>query len=240
MPRIWTCLAMNLVTFIISYRRVGSLKARRHTRYGEHRIGKVFRSMVSVGAGIFDPLAPIVSGLNLALNLVCVAMCLDFIYRAHLLRPSDDLSFSRMGYVTPDSALISLRVPGQREFNLSFWPHTPSPPVTSPPNVIQASSSVEVDWTATVALSGLSDNVTYSYSTSAGHRGSFVTPPRSSESFTVLSTSCQKPNWPYSPLNDPLRIIGMEYLDAYISKMAIRPEMMLFLGDFICESPTHP
>lgn len=234
MPRIWTCLAINLVTFIISYQRSGRTRARRHTRYGEHKFGRLLRSMVSVGAGIFDPQEPILSGLNLALNLVCVTMCLDFIYRAHLVRPSDDLSFSRLGYVTPNSALISLRAPGQRTFNLTFWPNTPSLAVNVHPNVIQASSSAEVDWTASVSLSNLNANVTYSYSTSAGHRGSFVTPPRSSESFTILSTSCQKPNWPYSPLNDPLRIVGMEYLDAYISKMAIRPEMMLFLGDFIC------
>lgn len=75
-----------------------------------------------------------------------------------------------------------------------------------------------------------------SITTTAGHKG-FLTTRRSKhdqKQFILLSTSCQKPNWPYNPLSHSLAISGLEHVDKIVRKME-RKEAMLFLGDFVCE-----
>lgn len=60
--------------------------------------------------------------------------------------------------------------------------------------------------------------------------------------FSIISSSCIKPGWPYVPWEDSRAVKGVEKLGRFIESMERKPEMMLFLGDFICSSfrlPTY-
>lgn len=163
-----------------------------------------------------------------AVDLVLVLMSLDMCYRAHYLHPAGALSFSRTGFVTDTSASLLFRSTSQ-SFNLTYVSNAAGS-VKIPVHVPAGSDS-----TVSVHIDGLQPGETYSYISTAGHEGSFLTARAAPEIFSLVSTSCQKPNWPYSPLNHPLRVTGMEHLDKHVGGMRQKPEMMLFLGDFICE-----
>ncbi|KAK4688688.1 alkaline phosphatase D, partial [Tremellales sp. Uapishka_1] len=91
-------------------------------------------------------------------------------------------------------------------------------------------------------LDNLVPDTRYSYATTAGHAGSFITrrPDSKLGSFTLLSTSCQKAGWPYNPLQNSLNIRGLVHLDTYMRALPRRPEAMLFLGDFISPDSDLP
>ena len=168
---------------------------------------------------------------NLLINLVCAVLCLDFVYRAHYLLPSTELEYGRVGYVTSDSVSLSLRsrINGT---TLQYWSRDGS--------IRTASIRAEAvsDSMLSIRLGGLEAGQRYHYNTTDGTTGSFATQraPADMAKFSILSTSCQKPDWPYSPFSHPLRIQGMEDLHQYLEESGIAPEMMLFLGDFICTS----
>lgn len=129
--------------------------------------------------------------------------------------------------VTESQANILIRAQSTA-FNLTYW--------TGPDSkTISVNVPANTDSAVPIRLEQLNPGSTYHYKSDIGHAGSFTTRDANISSFSLLSTSCQKPNWPYSPTNHPLRINGLEHLDAYIGTMANEPEMMLFLGDFICE-----
>lgn len=223
MPRIWTALGV----FIASSLALSHLTKRRKQRDGAIS-SATFLILVS---GVSHPAHDLASAFNILVNLVCVAMSLDFTYRAHHLLPSHDLSFSRVGYVSSTSAKLLLRSESSN-INVTYWSSGLESPLQ-----FEASAIAGGDWTSAVTLDYLTPDTLYQYSSTSGHSGSFRTTRRERdlERFSVVSTSCQKPNWPYSPLSHPLRIVGMEDLDLYLDKTSLEPEMMLFLGDFICE-----
>lgn len=158
-------------------------------------------------------------------NIAILLMCLDLCYSTSLY-PVDDLQFSRTGHVTPTSAKLLFRSQ-PTSFDLTY--ESSGGAHTIGVHVLDGH-----DRTAAVHLVDLSPSTAYNYSTTAGHQGTFTTRERDPERFSLISSSCQKPNWPYSPANHPLRIAGLEYLDKYLERTSLTPEMMLFLGDFIC------
>ncbi|TQV95628.1 alkaline phosphatase family protein [Cordyceps javanica] len=87
------------------------------------------------------------------------------------------------------------------------------------------------DFVGTYTFTGLLAESTYLYTTNASHTGTFTTAPKSPQRWSLISSSCIKPFYPYSPLDSPLRVKGLEYLDDFISVHPV--DMMLFLGDFI-------
>lgn len=212
MPRIWTWSAVFISTLCIPASRPRPLKKRQGWA-------------ASLGLGLLggtDGTAASICSAGLV-NVAVVLMCLDLCYRTAWY-PVNDLELSRTGHVTPTTAKLLFRS-GSPLFNLTYSSvrDTHTTQVTIPD---------ESDLTYSVHLEGLVPASTYTYTSTAGHRGTFRTARQDPERFSLISTSCQKPNWPYSPTNHPLRIIGLEHLDEYIEKTSLRPEMMLFLGDF--------
>ncbi|KAI9637010.1 PhoD-like phosphatase-domain-containing protein [Dioszegia hungarica] len=213
LPKIWTGLAVHLSALSAMWLS-RSKKADRRTGLAP-ALGVL---------GIASGAASIVWAV--AVDLVLVLMSLDMCYRAHYLHPAGALSFSRTGFVTDTSASLLFRSTSQ-SFNLTYVSNAAGS-VKIPVHVPAGSDS-----TVSVHIDGLQPGETYSYISTAGHEGSFLTARAAPEIFSLVSTSCQKPNWPYSPLNHPLRVTGMEHLDKHVGGMRQKPEMMLFLGDFI-------
>ncbi|ODO09633.1 hypothetical protein I350_01844 [Cryptococcus amylolentus CBS 6273] len=136
-----------------------------------------------------------------------------------------------MGWVDASSANILVRSAAGSPISLSYWPNSTS--VTS--SIALGLPSVHTDFTLSAHLPNLHPNTLYLYNTTVGLEGSFVTRRESHKmsKFTLLSTSCQKPNWPYNPLQHPLAINGWAHVEKVAAGMSLRPEAMLFLGDFI-------
>lgn len=230
MPRIWSSLAVSLATSALI------LVPSSNSTAGNHKHPAWSSRAIQLVAGSTRSSDGRTSYMNLAINLLCTAMCLDFIYRSHYLLPSTQVAFSRMGYVTHDSARIALRSDGG-EIRVTYESEG------EPLQAVSASmGSSDTDQTTELLLEGLRSDTIYHYNTSTGLEGTFTTrrAPEHISRFSILSTSCQKPNWPYSPLNHPLRIQGMEHLDQYLASSGLAPEMMLFLGDFICTLSCSP
>ncbi|OHF04079.1 PhoD-like phosphatase [Colletotrichum orchidophilum] len=180
--------------------------------------------------GWVDRTSPFASLVTVLLNILSLGAVLDFIYRGSLLHQSYDLTFSRMGYVDETSARVVIRAPNLSTNYVEIsW--------TSPGEGGKLAKSQTVmvnksdDHTATFLLDGLKPDTPYTYTTNASHAGSFRTAALSPKRWSLISTSCIKPFYPYSPLDHGLRIAGLEHLDHYVSEN--QPDMMLFLGDFI-------
>jgi alkaline phosphatase D len=186
----------------------------------------------SAATGIYDPSTPFASWSNVTINALCVLGSLDFVYRIHHLHNVTDLAFCRTGEATSTTTILLCRSSSKGSISLS---------VCDPLEQCRQNYSAtaeNADLATVFELSDLVPNTRYSYSASIGQGGSFVTCRRQEEmqQFSLLSSSCIKPNWPYSPFNHPLKIQGLEHLGRYLSVSSKTPELMLFLGDFICES----
>jgi hypothetical protein len=191
------------------------------------------RRALVFASGFYDPSTLLISRLNLLINMLCVLGCLDFVYRIHYLHSAHALIFCRTGEMTATSAKLLCRNPQSDFMTVSFC-HPDGGCCDQ-----HAISREETDHTAIFEITGLTPHTLYLYSASNGHSGSFKTPGQEDDmvKFTLISSSCMKPNWPYNPFNHPLRIQGLEDLGSYLSASRQIPEMMLFLGDFICELP---
>jgi len=189
-----------------------------------------FAILRSLATGIYDSSTKPISLLNLAINLLCVLGGLDFVYRAHYLCEVHDLVFCRTGETTSTTAKLICRNPNSASTSLSVC--------DSSKNCREVSSEGGSDHTVIFEVSGLAPREQYTYTASNGCAGSLATSRvlEEMERFSLLSSSCMKPNWPYNPFNHALRIQGLEHVDSYLSTSMKDPEMMLFLGDFICES----
>ncbi|WYZ34007.1 hypothetical protein EsH8_I_000283 [Colletotrichum jinshuiense] len=195
----------------------------------EKRVGKRHPGLLLL-LGWVDRRLPLASFLTISLNLLSLGAVWDFIYRGHLLHQSNDLSFIRVGYVDENSARIVARAPLSpvTYVEITFSPSGENEGVAGS-QVISVTEST--DFTGTFLLDGLKADTAYSYTTNASHAGSFRTASTSPKRWSLISTSCIKPFYPYSPLDHGLRIRGLEYLDQYLSTNPA--DMMLFLGDFI-------
>lgn len=193
---------------------------------------------ILVLGGLYHPMYRLLSTVGALVTLIAPLMSYDFVYRTHLLHPSLHISFARVGWVTETSASLLFRSTFPDRIDVSYWPSHNDSAVS---HVGLSQSSVKTDFTSPLYIKNLQPGIAYFYNSTAGHKGSFTTrrSQHDQKQFSILSTSCQKPNWPYNPLSHSLAINGLEHVDNVVRKMKRKPEAMLFLGDFICEYPYH-
>ncbi|KAJ8097256.1 PhoD-like phosphatase-domain-containing protein [Lipomyces tetrasporus] len=161
-------------------------------------------------------------------NLLCLLATVDFVYRNHVFYDGNELSFSRVGYVESSSARVVIRVPSTstvqieyRQDNIAQWT----------PGQVLSSHCGNHDNVLTFTLTSLQENASHVYRTNASHIGSFRTSQRNPKRWTLVTTSCIKPFYPYNPFGHSLRIRGLEYLSRFVTSRNV--EFVLFLGDFI-------
>lgn len=181
--------------------------------------------------GWIDSKQPLLSFVAVCLNVLSLGTVWDFLYRSHYLHQSHDLSFARVGYVDETSARVVIRAPidllNYVEIRVSEDGADDKSPLSKVITVVEAD-----DYTATFLLDGLTPGTSYTYTTNASHSGTFKTADHPKQ-WSLVSTSCIKPFYPYSPLDHGLRIRGLEYLDRHLASRPAPADMMLFLGDFI-------
>jgi alkaline phosphatase D len=181
------------------------------------------------------------SVVTIFINVLVAAFTLDFLFRALLLYPVDDLTFSRVGYVSPTTAKVLVREPDVAHFPLTISYQEASKSENS--KWVEEGKIYKLDnttdFTYPVTLKELKPSTQYRYLLSNNQTGSFITAPlpgsQSANRLTFLTSSCIKPNFPYNPFSHPLRVVGVEIVSRAIAKLPSlgRPSFMLFLGDFI-------
>ncbi|KAK1655306.1 PhoD-like phosphatase [Colletotrichum phormii] len=195
-------------------------------------------------AGTPSSTSPILSILTFLINLALVAMTADFLFRVRQYHPVDDLSFVRLGYVSPTEAKFVIREPDQAKMPVTLEIHIkdPQPPFDNPMwqlggGMRFTDNTTDFATTLTVPLKHSQQRI-YEWRTSNNHSGEFVAPPRAGlmstfndNKFTFLSTSCILPRFPYNPFEHPLAIPGMRHLARVLPNL--QAQFMLFLGDFI-------
>lgn len=187
---------------------------------------------------------PFASFLTFLVNIILISLTADALYRARLYYPADDLSFVRLGYVSPTEAKFLIREPDQAKMPVTLEIHIKDAQPPFDNTMWQAAGGVR--WTAnttdfTAALSvplTHSHQRRYEWRTSNNHTGEFLSPPKPGSmpdyhdgKFTFLSTSCILPRFPYNPLDHPLAIPGLRHLADKLPELGA--QFMLFLGDFI-------
>lgn len=187
---------------------------------------------------------PIASFLTFLINVIFVALTADALFRARWYYPADDLSFVRLGYVSPSEARFVIREPDQTKLPITFEYHIQDPQLSSETNlwltagfVTSTNNSTDFTTTLTVPLDD-SKQRKYEWRTSNNHTGEFRSAPKPGQMpdtenglFTFLSTSCILPRFPYNPVDHPLAIPGLRNLAEKLPSLS--PQFMLFLGDFI-------
>ncbi|KAI5461428.1 PhoD-like phosphatase-domain-containing protein [Mariannaea sp. PMI_226] len=194
--------------------------------------------------GAPDAARPIASFLTLLINIVLAGFVADALFRARFFYPADDLSFVRLGYVSPTEARFLIREPDQAKMPVTIEVHIKDAKPPFDNTLWQQAGNVQrtdntTDFTAalTVPLHH-SQQRRYEWRTSNNHTGEFLAPPRPGlmpeyhdGKFTFLSTSCILPRFPYNPLDHPLAIPGLRHLANKLPELGA--QFMLFLGDFI-------
>ncbi|TWU70557.1 hypothetical protein ED733_000340 [Metarhizium rileyi] len=187
---------------------------------------------------------PRLSMITLLVNVVLVLLTADALFRARLYYSSEDLSFVRLGYVSPSEARFLIREPDQSKLPVTLqirvkpWGEFLDTPVWSNAAGIRQTSN-ETDFTQAVTVSlRHSEQLWYEWRTSNNHSGQFLSPPTAGSmptlndgKFTFLSTSCILPRFPYNPMDHALAIPGLRHLARKLPDMGA--QFMLFLGDFI-------
>jgi alkaline phosphatase D len=187
---------------------------------------------------------PIASVATFLINFALVAMSADRLYGARYLHPSDNLSFTRLGYVSHTEARFLFREPDQTKMpvTLEIRVKDAHPPFDNPLWKVAGGirwSDNSTDFTAalTVPLQHSQQRM-YQWRTSNNHSGEFLSPPKPGAvpttdggKFTFLSTSCIMTNFPYNPLAHKLSIPGFRHLARVLPTLSA--QFMLFLGDFI-------
>ncbi|CAM1508185.1 Fc.00g050330.m01.CDS01 [Cosmosporella sp. VM-42] len=191
-----------------------------------------------------SPTRPIASVLTFLINLILIGLTADCLYRARLYYPADDLSFVRLGYVSPTEAKFIIREPDQLKMPVTLEIHIKDPKPPFDNTLWQTAGGVrwtsnDTDFAAALSVPlKHSQQRRYEWRTSNNHTGEFLAPPKAGNmpdyddgKFTFLSTSCILPRFPYNPLDHPLAIPGLRHLAAKLPEL--RAQFMLFLGDFI-------
>ena len=206
----------------------------------EEKSPEIWKTMLT---GLPSPTSALWSLATLLINISLVLMVMDLIYRARTFHPNHNLSFARLGYVSPTEASLLIR-----ETHPSQLPIFVSYRLASPPESYEDATWKHVgevrtlgndtDFTAAVTfpLPNYPDRV-YQWTTSNNHTGFFKVPPRPgrvpSTGFTFLTSSCIKPRFPYNPFDHVLSIPGFRHMADVIESIPGGAQFMLFLGDFI-------
>ncbi|KAF3479479.1 alkaline phosphatase family protein [Arthroderma uncinatum] len=183
----------------------------------------------------------LVSWITVGVNVLLNIFVLDFVFRGSVLHDPANLSFSRVGYVSQDSAKILIREPDEGNLPLHVYhrmKHDPENELWTVTATIHTLNDT-TDYTFPLLIDELEPATRYQYLISNNLSGEFTTAPApgslESTRLNFWTTSCIKAGFPYNPLSHPLRIPGIETLSQVYSKidqLAI-PSFMLFLGDFI-------
>ncbi|RHZ56679.1 alkaline phosphatase family protein [Aspergillus thermomutatus] len=179
--------------------------------------------------------------LTALVNIVLALLTLDFLLRGVVFHSGKNLTFSRIGYVSPTTVNLLVREPDSTQLPLvvfyqEIMQDDPSKWVEE--GIIYALDD-STDYTTSVTIQGLKPSSSYRYSLSNNQTGTFVTAPlpgtESANRLAFVTSSCMKPNFPYNPLSHSLRIPGIETMTETVAKLPslLRPAFMLFLGDFI-------
>lgn len=210
---------------------------------------QIFKTLLS---GLPSPSSTLWSLATLAINLALFSSVADLILRGPLKHQSHDLSFARVGFVSPDSANIVLREPDTSQLPI-YISYREAPAVGMQNNALLNDSwksagkvywlSNDTDFTYPLEIPHLRHSTRYQYASSNNHSGYFTTAPPVGQTwpnidvFTFLTSSCIKPRFPYNPLAHPLSIPGFKHLAKWIP--SLHPSFMLFLGDFIYIDVPH-
>ncbi|KYK61569.1 alkaline phosphatase family protein [Drechmeria coniospora] len=194
--------------------------------------------------GVPSKESPLLSALTFLINLALIGLIGDALYRARWYYPSDDLSFVRLGYVSPTEARFLVREPDQAKMpvTLEIRIQDPQPPFDNPQWQLVGGfrwTTNDTDYTASLTAPLIHpEQRQYEWRTSNNHAGQFLSPPKpgkmpkyNDNKFTFLSTSCILPRFPYNPLDHALAIPGLRHLAKRLPELSA--QFMLFLGDFI-------
>ncbi|KAF2673784.1 alkaline phosphatase family protein-like protein [Microthyrium microscopicum] len=204
--------------------------------------------------GIPSPVSLLWSMITSGINLALICMTLDMVYRGPLLYEEHDLVFSRVGFVSYDSAKVLVREPRVEQLPLFLSYRLADKAVESsawlkPDTAWKHSSqindlSLDTDYTAAVTIPQLSPNTRYQYTWSNNQTGFFRTAPlpghpttTNDGTFTFVFTSCLKARVPYNPFDHPLHIQGLKQLGKLVP--SLKAQFMLFMGDFIYIDVPH-
>ncbi|RDW95114.1 alkaline phosphatase family protein-like protein [Coleophoma crateriformis] len=195
---------------------------------------KFWRTLLT---GLPSPTSAALSLLTLLINVGLILSATDFIYRAKIYHPSNDLSFARVGYVSPTEAKLLVREPNDSQFPVFVsYRDDAEAPWKSSGTLWQLNN--DTDYTGVVTIDGLVPDKTYQWAASNNNTGYFKTPPMPGQiskdgTFTFLTTSCIKPRFPYNPSQHVLSIPGFNHMAKVVRSIPGGAQFMLFLGDFI-------
>lgn len=207
----------------------------------ERKHSKPWRTLLT---GLPDPASTLLSLATLAINVALVLATTDLLYRAKVFHPEDDLSFARMGYVSPVEANLLIREPKQSELPIFVSYRLADQPAALEDVAWQHAGTVtflgnDTDYTVAVSFPIPSGPArTYQWTTSNNHTGFFTVPPSAGQvskhgDFTFVTSSCIKPRFPYNPTHHALAIPGFKHMANAIKSIPGGAQFMLFLGDFI-------
>ncbi|KAK2867964.1 hypothetical protein FQN49_003298 [Arthroderma sp. PD_2] len=216
----------------------GQSAAKDASQAGQSRGVSVVRSLLT---GIPCTNSKLVTWTTIGVNILLNIFVLDFVYRGSVLYPATNVSFSRVGFVSSDSAKILIRESDEENLPLRVYhrvKHDEETDLWTQDETIYTLNET-TDYTFPIVIDGLQPTTRYQYLLSNNLAGEFTTAPApgslESTRLNFWTSSCIKANFPYNPLSHPFRIPGIETLAQVYSKinpLAI-PSFMLFLGDFI-------
>ncbi|KAJ5360202.1 Alkaline phosphatase D-related protein [Penicillium concentricum] len=183
---------------------------------------------------------PLWTRITILINVILALLTLDFLTRGILLYPTTNVAFSRVGYVSPTTANLVFREPDSARLPVAvmFQEISPLSQDWYEEGIVYKLDN-STDFTTSVTLTDLKPATRYRYSLSNNKSGTFITAPSpetpEASRLSFVTSSCLKPNFPYSLLSHPLRVPGIEQMTDALAKLPklLRPAFMLFLGDFI-------
>jgi alkaline phosphatase D len=194
--------------------------------------------------GLPSPTSALLSLLTLLINVGLVLAATDLTYRTKVFYPSNDVSFARLGYVSPTEANLLVREPDPKQLPIFVSYRLADPAATFENPAWQAAGVIsalgnDTDFTSAVKfpLPNYPDRK-YQWATSNNHTGYFTVPPKPGHvsrhgDFTFLTSSCIKARFPYNPFYHPLSIPGLRYMADVLKTIPGGAQFMLFMGDFI-------
>ena len=206
----------------------------------EEKSRKPWRTMLT---GLPSPTSILWSLATLGLNVALVLAVTDLIYRSKVFHSSNDLSFARLGYVSPTEASLLIREPNSTQLPIFVSYRLVNAPAVHEDPAWQAAGTIpsvgnDTDFTQAVKFSLPNHpDRTYQWTTSNNHTGFFTVPPKPGQvpksGFTFLTSSCIKAHFPYNPLDHPLSVPGFRHMADVMKAIPGGAQFMLFLGDFI-------
>ena len=202
--------------------------------------------------GLPSPTSTFWSFVTVATNIILAIFVADMVFRAPVLHPSNDLSFTRIGYVSDSSANILLREPdiSKLPIYISYREVPDAPSGTDTLSKARWKKAGQIYWlsnttdyTQSLTMLGLQPSTSYEYAISENVNGTFRTAAPvghtslPGSTFTFLTSSCIKPRFPYNPLDHPLTIPGLKHVAKWSS--LLKASFMMFLGDFIYVDVPH-